>query len=122
LHRPDLLSSLDLFILGLLADLVAAMPLGVTSLVLLTVRRMLLAPQRPALARSFVLSWLGFTLTVLAVQLLRWLVMLVLQASLFPLAPAMIEAVVTAALYPVVVVLLTVLAARLEKLDHATQG
>ena len=122
LHRPDLVSSLDLFCVGLLADLIGATPLGSTSLVLLTVRRAVLIPQRPLLARSFLVAWLGFTATVLAVQLLRWIVMTFVYQSLFRLGPLAVEAGLTAALYPPIAALLTLIAHQLETPADAAEG
>jgi len=122
LHRPDLLSALDLFALGLLVDLIGATPPGTTSLTLLAVRRLVLAPQRPVLARSFPAGWLGFLATLILVQALRWAMMSALHGSLFPLAPLAIEAILTTALYPVAAVVLLHIAHVLEAEGDAAQG
>lgn len=122
LHRPDLLSALDLFALGLLVDLIGATPPGTTSLTLLAARRLVLAPQRLVLARSFEAGWLGFLATLALVQGLRWGIMSILHGSLFPMAPLGIEAVLTAALYPIAAVVLLRIAHALEAGDDAAQG
>ena len=120
LYRPDLLSSLDLFVLGLVSDVTAGLPIGVTSVTLLVIRRLVLTSRRPALASSFAMAWLGFTVTVLAALTARWLIMMILHGSLFPLTPVVIEALVTASIYPIVASILMLIGARLGKADDAS--
>jgi rod shape-determining protein MreD len=106
LARPDLLSALDLFVIGLAADLVGGTPPGMTSFILLGVRRFVLAPQRPALGASYAAAWGGFALTSLLAGLLAWFAVSLLEMAIVPLGAVLVRSAVTVALYPPVALVL----------------
>jgi rod shape-determining protein MreD len=122
LHRPDLVSSLDLFTLGFAIDLVAGTPLGITSLLLLCVRRMVLAPQRPALVRSFLAGWLGFLVVAATIAALAWAVSALVHGSVFPLGLLAVETALTVAIYPPLAAALSAIARALPREPDAAEG
>ena len=100
LYRPDLFSISTVFVIGLVYDALAGLPLGVTPLTLLLVRNVLVTQQRFFLARSFPVVWACFILLAPAALLFRWLLVSLWWGTLFPFAPVMVELLLTLALYP----------------------
>ncbi len=72
--RPDLFGHGSAFATGILFDLVAGLPLGLTSLGLLLVRAGVLKYRRFFLRRRFVIVWFLFAVTALAFSAFEWLV------------------------------------------------
>jgi rod shape-determining protein MreD len=100
LQDPDLLPPVALFALGLSLDALGGMPLGLNALALLLVRSALPGARRLLLKRPFVVVWLGFALTALAFDAVRWAVAGLWWQRLFPPQPSLVEALLTFAAYP----------------------
>ena len=100
--RPDLQPPFALFLVGVLQDILAATPLGMTALSLMVVHGLALSQRRAFLGKPFALAWLGFLLIHGLSALLIWLLasMLVLQ----PIGPepAVFQYLVTVTLFPLV--------------------
>jgi rod shape-determining protein MreD len=120
LYRPDLLTPTAAFVIGLVYDGVAGLPLGLTSLALLLVRSLMVTQQRFFLARSFPVIWCCFILLAPAVEIARWLLSCLWWGHLFALQPAMLELLVTIALYPPASWLLGRLHNQIPRLIHAS--
>ncbi len=73
LYRPDLFTPAAAFVIGLIYDALAGLPLGLSSLALLLVRSLMVVQQRFFLARSFPVIWCCFLLLAPAVEAGRWL-------------------------------------------------
>lgn len=119
LYRPDLLTTMTAFVIGLVYDALTGLPLGSTPLVLLLVRNLMVTQQRFFLARSFPVIWACFVLLVPVALLVRWLVVSLWFGFLFPIAPVMVELGLTLALYPPVSWLLGRLHSRIPRLIYA---
>ncbi|SNB61415.1 rod shape-determining protein MreD [Arboricoccus pini] len=120
LYRPDLLGSIVLFLLGLVADAVAGMPIGMTALMLLCIRAMVMVPQRIVLARSFLGGWLGLALVTLSVQFLRWFLACLYALHVFPIDTVLVSSVLTILCYPPVALLLGRANVEIDEKRHAT--
>jgi rod shape-determining protein MreD len=107
IYRPDLMSNGAVFAIGLVADLVTGAPLGVTALVLLVVRRVVLAQQRFFIGKPFHVLWSGFALIALPAALLQWLVASVYLFAGLEIVPVLLQAGMTTLLFPPVAWLLT---------------
>jgi rod shape-determining protein MreD len=101
LYRPDLFTTMVTFLTGLVYDALVGLPLGVSSLMLLLVRNLMVTQQRFFLARSFPVIWACFLLLAPAALLVRWLLVSLWFGTLFPLPPVIVELLLTLALYPV---------------------
>lgn len=99
LQRPDLVSALDLFLVGLVVDLLGGTAPGATALQLLLLRWAVSAPQRQALTASPAAAWLGFAAALLLAKAALWLVMAAVHASLFPPGPLLGEILFTILFY-----------------------
>ena len=65
IYRPDLLGYGPAFAIGLLGDLTAGLPLGMTALILVLARYATLAFRRRFVRRPFVAVWFGFSIIAL---------------------------------------------------------
>jgi rod shape-determining protein MreD len=93
------------FAIGVLFDLLGYLPIGVGVLTLLIVHGVALY-LRPLLTRlGFLPVWLAFGAIAIGASALDWALTALITFRLLPLAPAVFEAVLTAALYPALAVL-----------------
>ena len=100
-YRPDLLPSLALFSIGLGDDLLAGAPLGVTSLLLLMVRAVVLRSRGHFVRRPFPYVWAGFTVLTLAAMTGLWALHSVLDGVALDFRSTVFRAVLTISLFPV---------------------
>lgn len=105
--RPAALPPPVVFGLGLLEDLLTAVPIGAGVLTLLVVGG-LATRWRPFLARqSFLVVWLVYCGVAIGAAALGWLLQVVLGWRLVPVAPAFYQLLLSAGLYPSLAALLT---------------
>jgi rod shape-determining protein MreD len=101
-YRPALLPPLLLFILGVAFDLITGAPLGLTSLVFLITRAVVLRQRRFFDGRQFAFVWFGFTLSAAGAVGLIWLAGTLLGGVFLDLRPVLLQWVLTVAFYPLV--------------------
>ena len=70
--RPDLQPPFALFLVGVLQDILAATPLGMTALSLMIVHGLAVSQRRAFLGKPFVLAWFGFVLIHALAAFLVW--------------------------------------------------
>jgi rod shape-determining protein MreD len=105
LFRPAAMPPPVVFLTGLLLDLLGYLPLGVGVLILLAVHG-LAVRWRPVLTRQgFGAVWLVFAGFGTGAAALSWALAALLSFRLLPLGPVLFQALLTAALYPVLAVL-----------------
>ncbi|MFO1070217.1 MAG: rod shape-determining protein MreD [Geminicoccaceae bacterium] len=119
LHRPDLMGPVAVAGIGLVQDLVAGTPPGLTSLVLLLVHGLAGSAEAVGRLRSPLLAWGTFLLVATAALALRWLAMSLWSLQLFPLRPALFELALTVVVYPLPAGLLSLLDSRIAASPHA---
>jgi rod shape-determining protein MreD len=100
-YRPDLLPLGVVFALGLLLDLLNGTPAGVSSLVLLVVRSVLLERRGLFVDKSFAVVWGGFLVFAAAAFALEWLTISLLHRMLLGIRPILFQSVLTIACFPV---------------------
>lgn len=106
IHRPDLLRPILVFMIGILQDLIGGTPIGMTPLALILAYWLLITQRRFFLGRSFVMLWIGFALVAALAAAVQWLVFAVMTASLLDATPAIVQALLGVALFPLVAYLL----------------
>lgn len=104
MHRPDLLPASVVFAIGLLLDALEGEPFGVNAFVLIAVYWAVSSQQRNFGERSFVALWMIFAAIALPAEILRWILVSLLTASLTAPWPVLFEFLVTVALYPILTV------------------
>ncbi|MBF0354307.1 MAG: rod shape-determining protein MreD [Alphaproteobacteria bacterium] len=111
-YRPDLLSGFSAFGIGVVQDLLAGLPLGVSALVLLLIHGFALARRRFFLSHAFPIVWGGFSLASAGAFFLTWLLIFFLAGRAPDPHPALIQFLLTVLIFP--------LLARLMGLAHQT--
>lgn len=100
--RPDLQPASALFAIGVLQDILAGTPVGLTAVVLLLIHSLATSQRRAFLGKPFVLAWLGFALIQAPVAAFAWL--LASGLALRPIGgePVLFQYLGTVTLFPVV--------------------
>ena len=74
LYLPSAFSVVACFIIGLLVDFLGAMPMGLHAVAYMLVFLTIESQRRMLLKESFLVIWLFFSLVVLAVALMNWVI------------------------------------------------
>jgi rod shape-determining protein MreD len=104
LVRPTGMPPPVVFLIGILLDLRFYLPLGVGVFVLLVCHGVALRWGRVLRQRGFALTWLAFAVVATGAAALMWLLASLLTLRLYAPGPAVFQAVLTAALYPVLAI------------------
>lgn len=99
-HRPDLMSPVSAFALGLLLDILTGSPHGLNALVLVLVRAVGVSQGRVFRGKSFMVLWWGFALVALGAAIVIWALSAALALAPVNPRPALFQAGMTAALFP----------------------
>lgn len=106
IFRPGMFPPWLVFIAGILADLIGAVPLGLNACVFLLVHWTISDQRRFLMGQSFVVIWIGFLIVCSAALLFQWLVFgLVNQAWPMP-GQLVFSILLGGALFPLLYVLL----------------
>lgn len=100
LYEPDRLPGWIALLLGLFMDLLSGGPLGVWAAVFVAMRYLVDNNSRYLAGHGFAIGWLGFVLTCGLALGAVWLLMSLLVVEVINPRPALLQLVVTAALYP----------------------
>jgi rod shape-determining protein MreD len=98
--RPGLVPPAVVFVIGVLADLLGAAPLGVSSLTLLLLAGLVDVNRRMLARQSALSGWLLFVPFAALTLALSWAFTSLLSLRLMPPEPALLQWALTAALYP----------------------
>jgi rod shape-determining protein MreD len=107
LFRPAAMPPPVVFLIGVLFDLLAYLPLGVGVLTLLITHGLALRSRRVLTRQGFLPVWFAFAGFAAGAAMLSWALTALLSFRLLPLAPALFQAVLTTALYPALAILFT---------------
>ena len=100
IYRPDLLPASAVFLIGISHDLLAGGSLGVTAVVLLLARAVVVRYRRWFPDRAFPFVWGGFTLLTAAAMLVLWVLHSLLEAKVVEFGSSIFRAVLTISLFP----------------------
>lgn len=104
LYRPTAMPPPAVFLIGVLLDLLGYLPLGVSVLTLLSVHGAAVRWRRSLAEQGFGVVWLAFVPVGVLSAGLSWAVTAVLMFRLLPFAPAIFQAVLSIALYPLLAI------------------
>jgi rod shape-determining protein MreD len=107
LFRPSAMAPPQVFVIGLLVDLLGFAPVGVNVLTLLVTHGLAMLWRRFLTRQGFFLVWLAFLVVTVGVAVLQWLMTSLLTLALLPPWPVLFQAALAAGLYPLLAVLLT---------------
>lgn len=100
IYRPDLLPPSVLFGVGLAEDLLTGGPVGVTPLLLLVARGVVLNYRRYFVNRGFAFVWAGFTVLAAGGMLFLWGVHCALDLTILDFRSTLFRTVLTIASFP----------------------
>ncbi len=100
IYRPDLMPPALAFGLGLLNDVIAGLPLGVSSLIYLLAQGMTASQRRFFHGKPFRIAWWGFGLVSAGALAVQWLLMSVLLGHTLEPRAVMFEFLMTLFFYP----------------------
>jgi rod shape-determining protein MreD len=101
LFRPAALPPPLVFMIGVLLDLLGYMPLGSGVLILLIVYGVAVRTRRKLARQPFAVVWAVFAALAVGAAALGWGLTSLLQFVMLPPSPALFQAVLTVAVYPV---------------------
>ena len=99
-YRPDLLPAVAVFALGLLQDLIAGAPLGITAVIWLGTFAMVLNQRKIFIGKPFAVSWWGFSMVAIAAFIARWLIHSALLGHVLDAHRMLTELAATILLFP----------------------
>ncbi|MBE6451420.1 MAG: rod shape-determining protein MreD [Alphaproteobacteria bacterium] len=102
LYRRDLFGPISVAVLGIVADSLGAVPLGVNMFVFISVYVLAITFGIYVNTKPFAISWIGFALISLVAFLIKWLLMSVYYSNFLPLTGVLLGYVATVLLYPLV--------------------
>jgi rod shape-determining protein MreD len=101
-RRPTLLPPLLVLFIGLWHDILVGAPIGLTSLLLLGVRTVIVEQNLIVFSQSFLLGWIGFAAVCAGVTLSEWILVSWINSEFLALSPFVVQALLSIILYPVV--------------------
>ena len=99
-YRPDLFGYGSAFFLGIVADLMTGLPLGITALILVMVRHGVLTRRRYFLRKSFHIVWAEYALVVIAATVIDWMLAALYLWTNSGLLVHVFQVLLTVALFP----------------------
>jgi rod shape-determining protein MreD len=100
IYRPKLLPPVSLFVIGVGQDLLSDTPPGVSALIMLLVRAIVLPLRRHFVNRPFPFVWTGFTILSGGAMLFVWVLHCLLDRALIDFRGTIFRAVLTISLFP----------------------
>jgi len=99
-YRGDLMPAAAVFAIGVLVDILAGTPLGLTALVWLVAYAIAASQRRYLHDKSFFLQWLGFLVFAASAGALKWVLVSILSDALIDPRPLAFQFIMTIVLYP----------------------
>ncbi len=101
LYRPDLMPAVAVFVIGLLWDVFAGLPIGIGASVLVVVH-LVVTLQRPLFSgKSFPVLWLRFAVLAAAALILCWLMTCLYYFTVIPPDRILFQIVTTVGVFPI---------------------
>jgi rod shape-determining protein MreD len=119
LFRPASMPPLAVFLLGVLADLLAYAPLGVSVLIWLIAHGLAMRWRRGLTRLGFVLVWFAFVSVAIAAAVVEWSATSLLSFTFLPMRDAWLEAAIAVGIYPFIAIGLTRAHQTIADPDHA---
>jgi len=106
-YRPDLMPTVAVFLLGILHDFLAGLPVGVSAVTFLAVQGAGLAQRGFFFGKSFLMVWFGFVIVAAGALSIQWLLISIVSGDFVDARSALYQYGLTAAVFPVLAWLLT---------------
>jgi len=100
IYRPTLIPVLYVFILAVIMDLQAGLPVGLSALVLIGIQILVRKQRLFLMGQPFVMIWFGFACVALMQMLAQWGAISALNAALMPLTAMVIAWALSIMVFP----------------------
>lgn len=100
IHRPDIFNLFSVFILGLVEDIISAVPMGTNIFSLLVLYVLLLNLGRFFNGKPFIVTWYGFAILSLLTLFAKWLIVSIYYGQFLPLVLVFFSYCFSVAAYP----------------------
>jgi len=101
IYRPDLLPPLSLFLIGIIQDLLSGELPGITAVMLLLARAIVLANRHNFVDRRFAFIWAGFAALACGAMLFLWALHSLLAGHVLELREPVFRGVLTISIFPI---------------------
>ena len=101
IHRPDIFNLFSVFILGLIEDILSAVPMGTNIFSLLVLYVLLLNLGRFFNGKPFIVTWYGFAILSLLTLFCKWLIVSVYYSQFLPIVQVLFSYLFSVAAYPI---------------------
>ena len=98
--RPDLFPIIAVFITGVLQDALSGAPMGLNTIVFLTVFGVVLGQRRFFLGKTFLVEWLGFSIIAAGASIQAWLLLSAYHVNFMTPTPIFFQYLMTIGFYP----------------------
>jgi len=102
MHRPSIIPPVLIFFIGLLQDMILEYPIGLHSILYLTVYFLISRQRVFLMGQSYTNIWLFFSLTTFLFGVCEWLFFSIRYLTFFDISTVLLSVAVTVFLYPVV--------------------
>jgi rod shape-determining protein MreD len=99
--RPDLLPVFAVFVIGILQDSLSGAPMGLNTIVYLTVFGVVLGQRRFFLGKTFWVEWLGFSIIAAGAALQAWLLLSAYHVHVLIPGPVFFQYLMTIGFYTI---------------------
>lgn len=117
IYQPSLLPAPAVFAIGLFQDALLGLPFGLSALVLLGAYGVIVQQRNAFRGRPLLIAWAGFAIVTPVTVAVTWLLVSALGGALVPPMPAVFQALLTVAIYPLINVVLAALTRLLATAD-----
>ena len=101
IYRPNLLPLTAVFVIGLLQDILSGAPLGVYVLVFLTAYGAVLSQRRFLAGKSFLIYWMGFSITAFGAGIESWLLASIWNLAILDFRFIIFQYLISLGLFPI---------------------
>ncbi len=102
IYRPSLLHPVLVFFYGLVFDLVLGFPVGIHAVLFLLVQWVIKSQRLFFMGQTYLVVWIGFSLTVLSILSIEWFFFSALAGSWLSLKTITLTFLMTSLLFPLV--------------------
>lgn len=100
IHRPGQLRPGMVFVIGFLNDVINFLPLGLSALLFVAARQMVLRQRRFFSGHSFFMMWFGFALMIVIVTAIEWTALSIIRWQIIPVWPVLMQGILAIVVFP----------------------
>ena len=115
IYRADLVPILGIFCLGIFEDIMTNSLMGFHALIFLIISGVCRWYRRFFYKQEFIVLWVGLSLMILGISILKWLLYMVIHAQFLSYYPLLFSALATIFIYPLLALLMSMIHNRLPE-------